>query len=801
MGALDNPKTGGRLLLLAADFLTVLLLTAGTALAFLSGYRVDVDLGAVIAFCVFASAAAAVLHSLSRPWWALASAAVIAAVFRVIWEDAFPVLEWIGQKMNLLSRNSAGWSGKQEKWLMPVLLLLCAALAWLMGWMTVRARQWYLPALLSFALLLPAIQAGVLPAWGAMLAAFTGWGSLLLTALYGRKDSGGLGRARLLSLGGMLALILILVMALPREGYLRPQWATDARNSLLRSVSDRMERFFDMETLNSVLLTELGLDLSIPEESGGTGTGALNTAGAFGGGQSRVENLLSVGPRRYRNREIMELETDGPGGERIYLLGGALGVYTGVSWEEGEALPEGRWASSYPALTAPGGTVFTMTITNTAYRGVNYYPYRLIIGGQRDENGVLTLPESPEDGPLSLRTETYQVGYIPGGPEDGFTPLPEAYREEERTWSSSGAFHARYLDVPEASRTALEPLLSREKQEMLITSLEQELDTLEGDARIEREESLRRMRETMNARPTLDSVGGMVEVPDEMEFEERYEAAITAASRTAELLAKWAVYDLDAPAMGAGEDFVAHFLAEGRGYCVHFATAGAMLLRMQGIPARYAAGYVAELDGRGRGRVMDSGAHAWVEIYLDGYGWYPVEMTPGYAGGSSGVELSGTPDAETSGEKEPEPGELPEEETQKPDSLPEELPGELQPEEEALETASIPWKALGRAALIPGVLAGLYALALLARRKERLDADANRSAIRAYQRYSRALRLGGMENETMEALGRKAKFSQHTLTEEERAAVWQCLEETVQTTKRGQKRPRRWLLSLLRPLL
>ena len=53
----------------------------------------------------------------------------------------------------------------------------------------------------------------------------------------------------------------------------------------------------------------------------------------------------------------------------------------------------------------------------------------------------------------------------------------------------------------------------------------------------------------------------------------------------------------------------------------------------------------------------------------------------------------------------------------------------------------------------------------------------------------------------MEALGRKAKFSQHTLTEEERAAVWQCLEETVQTAKRGQKRPRRWLLSLLRPLL
>ena len=31
--------------------------------------------------------------------------------------------------------------------------------------------------------------------------------------------------------------------------------------------------------------------------------------------------------------------------------------------------------------------------------------------------------------------------------------------------------------------------------------------------------------------------------------------------------------------------------------------------------------------------VPDSAAHAWVEIYLDGYGWYPVEVTPG--GGES----------------------------------------------------------------------------------------------------------------------------------------------------------------------
>ena len=29
------------------------------------------------------------------------------------------------------------------------------------------------------------------------------------------------------------------------------------------------------------------------------------------------------------------------------------------------------------------------------------------------------------------------------------------------------------------------------------------------------------------------------------------------------------------------------------------------------------------------------GAHAWAEVYLDGYGWMPVEMTPGYYSAAS----------------------------------------------------------------------------------------------------------------------------------------------------------------------
>lgn len=54
------------------------------------------------------------------------------------------------------------------------------------------------------------------------------------------------------------------------------------------------------------------------------------------------------------------------------------------------------------------------------------------------------------------------------------------------------------------------------------------------------------------------------------------------------------------------------------------------------LPPMYAAGYYMErsrVRSAGayyQGSVPDSRAHAWVEIYLDNIGWFPVEMTPGY---------------------------------------------------------------------------------------------------------------------------------------------------------------------------
>jgi len=78
-----------------------------------------------------------------------------------------------------------------------------------------------------------------------------------------------------------------------------------------------------------------------------------------------------------------------------------------------------------------------------------------------------------------------------------------------------------------------------------------------------------------------------------------------------------------------GDDALVEFLTVGRvGYCEQFASAMAIMLRTQGVPARVAIGYTAGTETAEYRTLSTSDAHAWVEVWFEGVGWTVFDPTP-----------------------------------------------------------------------------------------------------------------------------------------------------------------------------
>ena len=88
-------------------------------------------------------------------------------------------------------------------------------------------------------------------------------------------------------------------------------------------------------------------------------------------------------------------------------------------------------------------------------------------------------------------------------------------------------------------------------------------------------------------------------------------------------------YTLNAPTV-ISESGLANFLEHTkRGYCQQFSFAMAALARLLGIPARVAIGFTSGTPVAGNEWVVTShDAHAWPELYFQGFGWLRFEPTP-----------------------------------------------------------------------------------------------------------------------------------------------------------------------------
>ena len=172
-------------------------------------------------------------------------------------------------------------------------------------------------------------------------------------------------------------------------------------------------------------------------------------------------------------------------------------------------------------------------------------------------------------------------------------------------------------------------------------------------------------------------------------------------------------YSLEAPVEGGydgnGIDVLARFLEQRSGYCIHFASAMAVMAREMGIPSRMGLGYA---PGRATGSTVPGpdgteldeyavdarDAHAWPELYFEGAGWVRFEPTPS-RGVVPSYSVERQQNAASAAQTDADPREL---QNPVPPALPTSSPGAeagtqpLGPE----ETAGAPWAGVGIGLLV-----------------------------------------------------------------------------------------------------
>lgn len=234
-----------------------------------------------------------------------------------------------------------------------------------------------------------------------------------------------------------------------------------------------------------------------------------------------------------------------------------------------------------------------------------------------------------------------------------------------------------------------------------------------------------------------------------------------------------AAYSRNTPRMPAVQtDFAKWFATEAEtGYCVHYATTAAVLLRAAGIHAQYVEGYTARVQEGQAVTVYEDQAHAWVEYYDPAVGWRILECTP--AEGVPGyihVPQEGTPT-------------LPQQQ-QMPQQNPEQTPQQETTVTEKKPVSPVLWWVLGVLAAV-ALVWGQRQVRLRLKKHRLTKGNTNQQAVQLWRELvlvSRLLKCRPAQK--WYSLAQKAKFSQHVLTVQELEILTNGLEDYQKQLKR-----------------
>lgn len=439
------------------------------------------------------------------------------------------------------------------------------------------------------------------------------------------------------------------------------------------------------------------------------------TAGGESNGLQEI-NLGAVGPKDENLSMVMKVDQDRYG--YVYLRGATYNYYTGLSWihsNAGEQWPYEKFDRT--------GEVREMTITTLKTHGVLYNTY------------APKVDPAPVNGmqPNTKRQNSYTVTYMrPVQPTASWSQIFDhsVLGQGSLLDGSTMGDTSIHLQLPDSTAAWAGNILH-------------DLDAYTGEPPVNAAEAYHLAR------------------------------LIAYTVRTS------AAYDLNTEQMPYDvDDFARWFMEEGEtGYCVHYATATAVLLRQAGIPSRYVTGYFAVLEP-GETVVREKDAHAWVECYIPGVGWIPLESTPGYYDIVENDGIYENPDSEVT-----TPTEAPTEPTQaqtQPSAEPTKPTQQSEPSSQPTEPSRDKDKSseeeekgpllatLLLVVLAVGVTVGQWRLRVLLRRRKLQTGSPNRQALTRWQYIERLCKpLKQTPPEELLALAQKARFSPHRLSEEE----------------------------------